>query len=58
MVVNTTTEMGLSIQSEVDEGSYPTGRKVTDEQMKGLSIKKDKFHGEWNYTIIPKPDIG
>jgi hypothetical protein len=33
-------------------------RPVTDEQMKGLSIKKDKFHGEWNYTIIPTADIG
>ena len=58
LIGNTTTETGLSIQSELDEGSYPTGRKVTDEQMMGLSIKKDKFHGEWNYTIIPKADIG
>jgi hypothetical protein len=58
LIGNTTTETGLSIQSELDEGSYPTGRKVTDEQMKGLSIKKDKFHGEWNYTIIPQAGIG
>jgi hypothetical protein len=58
LIGNTTTETGLSIRSELDEGSYPTGRKVTDEQMKGLSIKKDKFHGEWNYTIIPTADIG
>ena len=58
LIGNTTTETGLSIQSELDEGSYPTGREITDEQMKGLSIKKDKFHREWNYTIIPKPDIG
>jgi hypothetical protein len=58
LIGNTTTETGLSIRSELDEGSYPTGRKVTNEQMKGLAIKKDKFHGEWNYTIIPKADIG
>ncbi|WZP01058.1 ISAzo13 family transposase [Isosphaeraceae bacterium EP7] len=58
LIGNTTTETGLSIRSELDEGSYPIGRKVTDEQMKGLAIKKDKFHGEWNYTIIPKADIG
>jgi hypothetical protein len=42
----------------LDGGDYPTGREVTDEQMKGLSIKKDKFHGEWNYTILPKAAIG
>ncbi|HMB03750.1 MAG TPA: hypothetical protein VKP69_21825, partial [Isosphaeraceae bacterium] len=35
-------------------GSYPTGREVSDEQMDGLSIRRDKFHGEWNYTILPR----
>jgi hypothetical protein len=58
LIGNTKTEKGLSIRSELDDGSYPTGRKVTDEQMKSLSIKKDKFHGEWNYTVLPIADIG
>src|SRR3954454_15743953 len=49
-----TTQTGLAIRSELDEGSYPTGRKVSDEQMEGLSIKRDKFHGEWNYSILPR----
>src|SRR4051812_6340592 len=26
--------------------------------MKGLSIKKVAFHGEWNYTILPKTRTG
>jgi hypothetical protein len=26
--------------------------------MDGLSIKQDKFHGEWNYTILPKAKTG
>ena len=34
------------------------GREVTDEQMEGLSIKREKFHGEWNYTILPRPSNG
>jgi hypothetical protein len=58
LIGNTTTETGLSIRSELDDKSYPTGRKITDEEMNGLSIKKEKFHGEWNYTIFPKADIG
>jgi hypothetical protein len=58
LIGHTKTETGLSIRSELDEGSYPIGREVTDQQMKGLSIKKDKFHGEWNYTILPKAIIG
>jgi len=54
LIGHTTTRAGLSIRSELDERSYPTGREVTDEQMEGLSIRKDKFHGDWNYTILPK----
>jgi hypothetical protein len=54
LIGHTTTETGLAIQSELDEGSYPTGRKVRDEQMEELSIRRDKFHGEWNYSIRPR----
>ena len=48
------TKAGLTIQSEVDENSYATGRKVTEQQIKDLSLKRDKFHGEWNYTLSPR----
>jgi hypothetical protein len=54
LIGHTTTETGLAIQSELDEGSYPTGRKVSDERMEEVSIKRDKFHGEWNYSILPR----
>ena len=54
LIGHTTTEEGLSIRSELDPGSYPLGRKVSAEQMDGLSISLDKFHGEWNYTIMPR----
>ena len=47
----TTTKGGLAIRSELDEGRYPTGRQVSDEQMDTLSIKRDAFHGEWNYSV-------
>src|SRR5512142_2768295 len=54
LIGHTTTQTGLAIRSELDEGNYPTGRKVSDEQMEGLSIKRDKFHGEGNYSILPR----
>ncbi len=54
LIGHTTTKTGLTIRSELDEGSYPTGRKVSKDQMAGLSIKRDKFHGEWNYSILPR----
>jgi hypothetical protein len=54
LIGHTTTKTGLAIRSELDEGSYPTGRAVSKEQMEGLSIRRDKFHGEWNYTLLPR----
>ena len=47
----TTTKAEQLIRSYLDGGSYPTGRKVTDEQIKRLSTRKEMIHGEWNYTI-------
>jgi hypothetical protein len=57
LIGHTTTKTGLAIRSELDESSYPTGRKVSDEQMEELSIKRDKFHGEWNYSILPRQQV-
>jgi transposase len=51
---HTTTKTGLEIHSELNENSYPTGRGVTDQQLEELSIKREKFHGEWNYTFVPR----
>jgi transposase len=53
LIGNTKTEAGLEIQAELDENEYPTGIKVTDEELAGVRIQKSKFHGEWNYTILP-----
>jgi hypothetical protein len=53
LIGNTTTKAGLHIQAELDTNSYPIGIKVTDEQLAAVRIKRDKFHGEWNYTICP-----
>jgi hypothetical protein len=54
LIGHTTTKTGVTIRSALDENIYPTGREVTDQQMESLAIKRDKFHGEWNYTIRPK----
>ena len=54
LIGSVSTKGGLAIRSELDESSYETGRKVTPEQINALSIKRDKFHGEWNYTLTPR----
>jgi hypothetical protein len=49
----TTTAKGLRIQAALDANLYPTGVKVSDTEMQSLQIERAKFHGDWNYTILP-----
>lgn len=49
----TTTSAGLKVQADLDPAKYPTGIKVSDEAMERLRIKPAKFHGDWNYLILP-----
>jgi hypothetical protein len=57
LIAATTTEAGLTVQCQLDTTSYPTGRKIADEEMATLSIRPDPFHGEWNYTILPRATL-
>jgi Rhodopirellula transposase DDE domain len=53
LIARTTTAKGLQVTCRLDRRKYPTGRKVTDEEIKRVNLKKNRFHGEWNYTIRP-----
>jgi hypothetical protein len=50
----TKTKKGLSIQTSVDTNEYAKGIKITDQEIKTLSLERDEFHGEWNYTLHPR----
>ena len=54
LIGSTRTESGLRIESALDTNSYPEGIEVSDEEVAGLRIKRDNFHGDWNYTISPR----
>ena len=54
MIARTTTAKGLKVMCRLDRRKYPTGRKVSNEEMKHLKLKPRKFHGEWNYVILPR----
>ncbi len=54
LLSHTTTKEGLTVTATVDQHSYPTKVKVSDEEMRSLNITRDTFHGEWNYTIKPQ----
>ena len=55
LIAATTTRTGLNVKCEVDAASYPAGVKVSDDDMAMLNLTAHEFHGEWNYTITPKP---
>ena len=55
LIANTTTREGLKIRAELDRRVYPIGVKVTDAELRELNLKLAKFHGDWNYTLLPSP---
>jgi len=55
LIAKTTTAKGLTVICRLDRRKYPTGRKITEEEMKRVNLHPDKFHGEWNYVIKPHP---
>jgi len=50
----TTSTTGLTVRCQLDDNRYPAGIKVSDQEMAALNILRNDFHGEWNYSIIPR----
>ncbi len=55
LIGHTSTSKGLQIQAALDPRPYPLGVKVSPAEMNDLRIERADFHGEWNYTILPRP---
>ncbi len=55
LIGNTTTRKGLIVRAALDQGSYPTGQKVSESEMRLLRIVREEFHGDWNYSLLPRP---
>ena len=54
LIAKTTTAKGLRVTCRLDRRKYPSGRKVSDEEMKQVNVTYEKFHGDWNYLIRPR----
>ncbi len=54
LVSSTRTSTGLEVHCQLDENDYPKGRKISDSEMAELNIKRNTFHGDWNYEIRPR----
>lgn len=51
----TKTKQGLEVHAWLDAKKYEKGRKITAEELQEIHMKRNKFHGEWNYEIHPAP---
>jgi len=55
LIAATTTQMGLKVVCQLDQNAYPAGLRVSKKAMEEINLRRDTFHGEWNYTILPSP---
>jgi hypothetical protein len=54
LISATTTTTGLTVKSKIDTNTYEKGLKVSDQQMAEIQLRREKFHGDWNYRLIPR----
>ena len=59
LIAATTTKNGLRVESQLDTNLYPKGIKISDKQMAELQLRREEFHGDWNYGLLPRgPQYG
>jgi len=51
LIGSTRTSKGLRVRAKLDDATYATGVRVSDEDFASIPIDRDSFHGDWNYTI-------
>lgn len=54
LIGSTKTKEGLEVHAWLDGRKYEMGRKITDDEIEEIHIKRNKFHGDWNYEIHPR----
>jgi chorismate mutase len=54
LIAATPTTAGLAVKRKLDTNVYPAGVKVSDQQMPELRLRRDHFHGDWNYSLLPR----
>ena len=54
LIAATSTTTGLKVHAELNTGSYQAGIKVSNQELAKIKIRRDKFHGDWNYEIQPR----
>ena len=53
LIGHTKTSTGLTVRAAIDDATYPSGIKVSDDKLSRVKLRPHEFHGEWNYSIRP-----
>jgi hypothetical protein len=54
LIGQTRTQTGLTVKCHLTTKYYATGRKITDQEMHQLNLRKHAVSPEWNYTLRPR----
>jgi hypothetical protein len=54
LIRGTNTTTGLKVAASLNPKKYPTGVKITPQQMRELSLYKHSVLPKWNYTLLPR----
>jgi hypothetical protein len=53
LIAGTTNKSGIKVQAQLDKTSYQKGIKISKKDFASINIKREEFHGDWNYVIRP-----
>jgi len=54
LIGSTTNQRGLKVRAALDTRRYPTGVKVSADELNQVNLHPATFHGNWNYMIRPR----
>jgi hypothetical protein len=57
LIGGTRTRSGLTVKAVLDTNQYAKGLKTDPAALKGLALRRHRFHPDWNYTLVPRASI-
>jgi hypothetical protein len=58
-IAATTTRTGLRVRAVLDHNTYPTGIRISDQDMRAFErqhVTRHDYHADWNYDLRPTAD--
>ena len=57
LIGETRTQTGLRVKCRLQIKDYPTGLKITKQQMASLNLRRHAVLPDWNYTLFPRENL-